>query len=709
MADPSDVPPPDADESATPADPLTAMELNEALELQMGRRSEEAAEVLGRVLARNPDNADALHLLGLARFNQGRREEAIQLLQRAVELAPDFGAAVGNLGTMLRVENRAEEAMGLLQRTSQANPQDGLARRALGNALMAKGDLAGAAEHLTVSVQLNPDDSAAHASLALVRLHQQRFHEAEASLRHALGLRPAEAEFHMNLGVVLRMLGKLDEAVGSLRVALLLQPTYPEARLNLGVTLLERGRTEEAEENLRQALAADPRRGEAHLVLGFLKLGQGDEAAAIESLRQAVETLNDPTPAYSALAPRLVGPEHAGELIALERLMAARSPDMARPRIRLARALARAGRLDDAVEACGRALAIEPASVEAMGMMAAIRFVQGQTEEARRRYEAVLALAPGEAGARTALAMMQLAEGDFAGGLPGFEARLETPDLAAFNPVGTRLPPLDQAGALAGKRVLLAAEQGQGDTIQFVRYARLLAERGAEVLLEVQAPLAPLLQGLPGVAGVSVQGGAVPEADFVCPMMSLPLVFGTRADTIPGLVPYLAAPADRRAAWAERLAAATPGRLRVALCWSGNPGYSADGFRSVPLELLAPLLAAPDLEVHLLQTDIRPGDDDLVANHPGVVDLRRELRDFADTAAVLERMDLVITVDTALAHLAGALARPVWVLLPFAADWRWLKARTDSPWYPTARLFRQPGFGDWAGVIATVRAALQIG
>jgi hypothetical protein len=384
-------------------------------------------------------------------------------------------------------------------------------------------------------------------------------------------------------------------------------------------------------------------------------------------------------------------------------------PGEARPRLQLTRALARAGRLDEAVEATERALAIAPGSAEAVGIAAGIRFVQGRVEEARERYAAVLALAPGDAVARTALAMMQLSEGDFAAGLAGFEARLETPELVAFNPVGTRLPPLAHAGELAGKRVLLAAEQGQGDTLQFVRYARALAARGAQVLVEAQAPLVPLLQGMPGLAGVSAQGAAVPEADFVCPMMSLPLVFGTRLETIPGLVPYLAAPADRRAAWAERLGAAPAGRRRVALCWAGNAGYAADMFRSVPLALLEGLLSDAGLQVHLVQTEIRAGDDAIVAGYPGVVDLRRELADFADTAAVLERMDLVISVDTAVAHLAGALARPVWVMLPHAADWRWLKERTDSPWYPTARLFRQASFDAWGPVVDAVHAALRAG
>jgi tetratricopeptide (TPR) repeat protein len=548
MAEPSDTPPPDAndDEDVGSSDPLTQIELREALDLQGASRMDESIEILERVLVREPDNADALHLLGMARFAEGRREEGVALVEQAVKRAPGFGAAVSNLGGMLRMVNRAGEALALRRRRADDQPQDAQAHRALGNALMAQGDLTAAATQMAMAVQLEPDDAVAHAALAVVRLRQQRYHEAEASLRQALGLRPAEAELHMNLGVALRMLGKPDEAIGSLRVALLLRPAFAEARLNLAVTLLERGRADEAEEHLRQALATDPRRGEAHMVLGFLQLNRGETEAGIASLKLAVETLDDPTPAYSMLAPRLVGVEHAADLVALERMMAGRAPDEARPRLRLARALARAGRLDEAADAAARALSIEPTSLEAIRVAAGIRFAQGNMDEARQRYETVLALSPGDAVARAALAMMQLAEGNFTDGLAGFEARLETPDLAAFNPVGTRLPPLAQAGSLAGKRVLLAAEQGQGDTLQFVRYARLLADHGAQVLIEAQAPLVPLLQGIPGVSAVTAQGAAVPDADFVCPMMSLPLVFGTRVDTIPARVPYLPAPEDRR-------------------------------------------------------------------------------------------------------------------------------------------------------------------
>ena len=688
-------------------DAETSALLQACMEQHQSGQLAEARAGLEVILARDPANADALHLLGVVRFGEGHSDEGVSLVRRALALAPSFTTAVGNLAAMLRLMARPAEAAALLRGSADAHPDDPDALRNLGFSVLRDGDAAAAAELFLKVVQMAPEDPYGHVGLGTARLTQQRFHEAEASLRHALGIVPGDAEVHMRLALALRMLGKLDEAIGSLRVALLLRPAYPQAQANLGLILLQRGRVDEAAVSLRQAVALEPRLGEAHFALGQILRAQGDTAGALASLRTALETLANPTLAYNALVAMLTGHRHLGELVAVEQVMAARQPAAAAPQLRLARALARNGMLDEAVAAAEACRALQPGSIDAIATIASIRYVQGRYDEARAAFAAVLALTPDEPVARTTMAMMQLADGDFAAGLAGFEARFDLPQLAAFRTQGTRLPPLS-AGPLDGKRVLLAAEQGQGDTLHFVRYARLLAARGASVLLEVQAPLVKLLETMPGIAGVSAQGSPPPQVDYTCPMMSLPLVFNTQLDNIPAAVPYIAVPAERRDAWRAKLGAPTPGRRRIGLCWSGNPGFSADRFRSIALAQFQPLLADPHLDVHLIQTDIREGDDAVVAASPGVVDLRRELGDFADTAAVIEQLDLVISVDTAVAHLAGSLGRPVWILLPYGADWRWLQDRNDSPWYPTARLFRQATMGDWAPVLAAVRTGLNL-
>ncbi len=254
------------------------------------------------------------------------------------------------------------------------------------------------------------------------------------------------------------------------------------------------------------------------------------------------------------------------------------------------------------------------------------------------------------------------------------------------------------------KTILLHAEQGLGDTIQLARYVPLVARRGATVVLEVPAELTGLLGRLEGVATVVERGAPLPAFDLHCPMGSLPLALATEPDSIPAAIPYLTASAERLAQWQPRLASVP--QPRVAFVWSGRPSHPNDRNRSLPLARLAPLLEMDGVSFISVQPDVSVEDAAVLAGLGGVTALGAELRDFEDTAAVLGLCDLVVTVDTAVAHLAGALGRPAWILLPFAPDWRWMLERTDSPWYPTARLYRQPEPGDWESVIARVRADL---
>jgi hypothetical protein len=256
---------------------------------------------------------------------------------------------------------------------------------------------------------------------------------------------------------------------------------------------------------------------------------------------------------------------------------------------------------------------------------------------------------------------------------------------------------------IAGKTLLIHPEQGLGDFIQCCRYIPMVEAMGAKVLVEVTAPLVPLISTLKGSFSVVRSGQPLPHFDFHCPIMSLPLAFRTTVETIPANVPYLFADPARKALWQQRLGPRT--RMRVGLAWSGNPSHKNDLNRSMPFRALAPWLALA-VDFHVLQKDIRPEDAAALAQFPNVQVHSAELGDFADTAALADEMDLVISVDTSVAHLAGALGRPLWVLLPFNPDYRWFLDRSDSPWYPSATLFRQPALGDWDSVVAAVEAQL---
>jgi hypothetical protein len=255
-----------------------------------------------------------------------------------------------------------------------------------------------------------------------------------------------------------------------------------------------------------------------------------------------------------------------------------------------------------------------------------------------------------------------------------------------------------------GKTILLHTDEGLGDAIQFLRYAPMVAALGARVVVVVPDALCPLLSGLEGVSEcIPLSETALPAFDLYCPLTSLPLAFGTRLDTIPSMTPYLSARAESLPAWEARLGARDG--LRVGLVWSGNPKHRNDYNRSIPLSMLAPIL---DVGARFLslQKDPRPDDKAFLLARPEIVDHTAELTDFAETAALISCLDLVITVDTSVAHLAGALGCPTWILLPHTPDWRWLLDRDDSPWYPSARLFRQDETRDYTSVVARVRHEL---
>ena len=364
--------------------------------------------------------------------------------------------------------------------------------------------------------------------------------------------------------------------------------------------------------------------------------------------------------------------------------------------------LTEAGQLDAALEALDTATGIDPRLAAAHTSRAVALREVGRNDEALLACDQALALAPDDPAALCNRGVCELLAGDLERGFRDHEqrwrlepGRSQRRDFAA---------PLWLGDAdIAGQTLLIHAEQGFGDTIQFCRYAPVLAARGARVVLEVPAALMPVMRSLAGVEALVATGDPLPPFDLHCPLMSLPLAAGTRLDAIPAPAAYLAAPADRLNRWSAELGQAQA--PRVGLVWSGKPTHLNDANRSIPL---ARFLAAlpPGLELFGLQDQIRPADADTLARRPDIRRFDGRLTDFGDTAALATLMDVVVSVDTSVAHLAAALGRPSWILLPFAPDWRWLLGRDDSPWYPSARLFRQPARGDWDGGLAGVRADL---
>jgi tetratricopeptide (TPR) repeat protein len=476
-------------------------------------------------------------------------------------------------------------------------------------------------------LEAQPDEAAALHLLGLVAHQSGQPGTAIAHLRRAVALAPQVALFHANLGEMCRLAGHGEDAVREGRRAIELEPDYPEALSNLGIALYERRDYAEAERCHRRAIDLRPGFAVAHSNLG--------------------------------------NAQHA------------------------------LGRLDEAIVSYRAALALERGFADGWSNLGLSLAQLGRHDEALDAYRAAVAADPMHADAHVGVALQTLLRGNFADGWFEYlwrwrSRQLSLPRIAA---------PAWQGDAAAGRHILLVAEQGLGDTIQMSRYAIVLSGGGTKVSLMVQRPLVRLFaENMPGTTVVDAEAPH-PPGDLYCPLMNLPLLLGTTEETIPA-APYLRAPAELAAAWRREIG--ERGRLRVGLAWAGSPRHINDRNRSLPLATLAPLFAIDGIAWVSLQ--VGPGA--AAAAAAPLLDPSARLGDFLDTAALVSGLDLVISVDTAVAHLAGALGVPVWLMLPVGNDWRWQLNRDDTRWYPTMRLFRQQAFNTWEPVVARVGVAL---
>ncbi len=490
--------------------------------------------------------------------------------------------------------------------------------------------------------------------------------KAERLYNALLQYHPENFDALHGLGQLHSQCGRFDTALVLIQTALKSDMSRAEGFASLGLVFHLLHRFKEAILSYDEGLSLDP--GNAELL--------NRRGVALLELRRPVEALES-----------------------FERALAA-NPDHLDALGNYGNALIKLNRPGEAIAAYDRALAIVPENAGLLTNRAVALRRLDRPREALMSASRALIGNPNFAQARFVESVARLTLGDFAAGWRGYEARWSV-GLLASQCRNFAAPLWSGKESLDGKAILLHAEQGFGDTIQFVRYAALVAERGAErVILEVQRELAPLLTQLAGVTAVIARGEPLPAFDVHCPLLSLPLAFTTELATIPADSPYVAPPDETIAAWRDRLPQRRP---CIGLAWSGDPAHDNDLNRSIGLETLAPLLDVPDVIFVSLQNEIRERDLPILEKFPKLVRTDLKFRDFADTAAVISLMDTVISVDTAVAHLTGAMGKPLLLLLPFAADFRWLRERQDSPWYPTAQLYRQAKFGDWESAVAAVR------
>ncbi|MBV9833968.1 MAG: tetratricopeptide repeat protein [Alphaproteobacteria bacterium] len=610
------------------------------------------------ILATAPDYFDALHLKGVIAAQQKRHDEAVALMRRALSIKPDHAGAHGNLGGLLLRLGRAEEALACFDALIALQPELAAAQGARANTLHMLGRLDQAVSAYDRALALNADDTEGwyNRGNALQALGHAR--EALASHDRAVALRPDHVNAIYGQGNALQMLGRHEEALARYDQAIALRSDHAEAWSSRGNALRRLGRLEDALASHDRSLALKPDNADAQYNRGTVlrALGRPDEALASHDRALALK------------------------------------PDHPRAHGSRANALRDLGRFEEALASYQSALALMPDHADTWSDRGTA--LQGllRLDEALASYERAIALDARHVDAHWNRATALLLSGDLARGWREFEWRWRTM---------TKGRPGSWLGEakLRGRSIVLRSEQGLGDTVQFARYAPLVMAEGARVILSVQAPLRRLMASLDPEIEVVAAGEAVAELD--CPLMSLPLALGTTLDSIPAPPRYLAAEPDLVEAWRARL---PTGKRRIGLVWSGNPNHRNDRNRSLSLATLAPLF---EIDAHwiALQKDV-PARDVATLDRLSLIRVADQLGDFADTAALIEALDLVIAVDTSVAHLAGALGKAVWILLPFSPDWRWLTAREDSPWYPSARLLRQTTPGDWAGVVDRVVEAL---
>jgi tetratricopeptide (TPR) repeat protein len=545
-------------------------------------------------------------------------------------------------------------------------------------------------------VQLKPDHAEAHNNLGIALGRMGRFDEAAAAHRDALRCRPDYPEAFNNLGIALARQGNAEEALPSFDEALRLRVDYPEAHNNRGNALRALGKTDEALECYRQALVHRPSYPEAHNNLGnaLADKDQLDEAAAC--YREALKYNPSYPEAHNNLGNTLARLKRIDEAVRCYHRALQQNPDYAEAYNNLANTLADEGRLAEAVACYREAMRLNPTYAEAYNNLGITLGKQRKYGDAGDCYREALRLKPDYPDAHLNRALCWLQAGQWEQGWPEYEWRWRCRGVSRPN----FTQPAWGGEPLAGRTIFVYSEQGLGDTFQFIRYAPLIKRRGGIVMFECQPQLVPLISRCPGLDRLVPKGTPVPDFQAHSALLSLPWALRTTLSTVIADVPYLYADPALVTYWREELAHLRG--YRIGINWQGNPEYKGDRHRSIPLERFAPLADLPEVQLLSLQKGL--GAEQLAAcgERMRIVELGSRLDEkagaFMDTAAVLMNLDLFVTSDTAVAHLAGALGVPTWLALPWSADWRWLEIRADSPWYPTMRLFRQSEPGDWETV-----------
>jgi tetratricopeptide (TPR) repeat protein len=609
-----------------------------------------------------------------------------------------------NAALKLHQEGNLDEAERLYREVLKVHDGNADAWHLLGHVAFARGDVAAAIGHVNHAIRLDGTQANFHHHLAEMYLSAGQLSEAETCCRAALGWKDDFFAAHHTLGTILLEQGQVAPAIDSLRRAISGRPDFGLAHANLGNALRESGKIDEAIEAYRQALRLDPCLVAAEANLAAMLQARGELSEAIACYRRVLQLQPNLAEAHCALGVIFQKQDQFDEATACYLRAIQTKPDFADAYNNLGTIYRTRHQYAEALECYQRALESRPNFAEALTNVGHIYKVQGRVADASVCYDQSLRINPRHPMARYSRAVMLLASGDFARGWKEYESRWECEGFVRRmfqQPVWNGEP-------LSGRTLLVHSEQALGDTIQFARFVRLLQQFGGPVIFEIPPALEQLFKqsGFDNLLG---RGQALPHFDVHLPLLSAPRILGTTLETIPAPIPYLLADPQLVASWGCELGR-TKG-LRVGIAWQGNAAYLGDRYRSIPLSRFAPL-AQSGVEFVSLQKGAGVEQLAGLAQKFAVRDFGPSLDKahgpFMDTAAIMKNLDLVVTSDTAIAHLAGALGVQVWVALPLAPDWRWMYDRTDSPWYPTMRLFRQSRFDQWPDVFEQMAAVLKL-
>jgi len=642
-------------------------------------------------------DAEWYYSTGSKFYQSGKFNQALASFDQALALKPDYAKVYNDRGIVFAYLNRIDEALASFDKAIALDPDCAEAYNNRGNALHALKRWDEALASFDKAIVLDPDCAEAYNNRGGTLRALKRWGEALASFDRAIALDPDCAEAYNNRGGTLRALKRWDEALASFDKAIVLDPDCAEAYSNRGGTLHALKRWDEALASFDKAIALDSDCAEAYNGRGYVlfELKRWDEALA--NFDKAITLAPDCAEVYNNRGNALHALKRWDEALASCDKAIALDPDCASAYNNRSSALYAFKRWDEALASCDKAIALDPdlgSAYISRGMfLATLR----RLDEAQASYDKALSLNPGHAPIYWNKSLAWLAAGDLEKGFELYEWRWQWDDFPSLKRNFSQPLWLGKE-SLDGKKILLHCEQGLGDSIQFCRYVKLVKALGAHVLMEAPEPLIALFRDLAGVDELIKFDDRLPSFDYHCPLLSLPLAFNTRLDTIPSQSSYLASDKTKVAHWQEQLGEKSD--LRVGLVWSGSTFHGSDHYRSIALDTLLPHLPN-DIDYICLQKELRDEDQASLQNS-SIKYFGDQINDFSDTAALCELMDVIVSVDTSVAHLAAALGKPTWLMLPYATDWRWMLDRNDTPWYESMRLFRQAKDDNWDTVLRQV-------